>query len=914
MNTPQQPSIKKWVVKQILSGDSVLLREEPRRGPPPEKQLVFSNILAPKLARPGRGPNNTEDTKDEPWAWEAREFLREKLVGQEVFVVVDKNNAAATATRDYGVVLLGKDPNHAENITHSLISEGLVSVREGVRNSKDPQLVELIALEDAAKAAKKGKWDPNADPQKHVRDIKWNVEHVRHFLDKYEKKPVQAIIEHVRDGSTVRALLLPDHYMITLMMTGIRCPPIKVDSTGQVDPSTPDLLLAQEAKFFVEKNILQKDVEIVLESTSNNNFIGTIIVPGKGNIAEGLLREGFAHCVDWSIAFLKSGADKLRAAERHAKDNRIRRWKDFQPKTPQLTGKEKEFSGTVVEVVGGDALMIKVGNLPPRKIFLSSIRPPREQARTDDKEKKEEGTTPAKTNKVARPLYDIPWMFEAREFLRKKLIGKKVNVVVDYKQPAVENFPEKTCCTVTIGGVNVAEAMISKGLGTVVRYRQNDDQRSSHYDELLAAETKASKSNKGIFSKKDIPQHRVNDVSADPTRARQFLSSLQRSGKIEAVVEFVTSGSRLRLYIPKETCLITFLLAGINCPRGSRPGPGGSGVVPGEPFGEEALQFTKDKCMQREVEIQVDGIDKVRGNFIGWLWIEGVNISVALVEEGLASVHFSAEKSEYYTPLKQAEDAAKAKKEKIWKDYVEKEEKEEKVEEEVVTERKVDYQTVVVVEGTRDLRFYAQNVDQGPRLEALMNQIRQEFQSKPPLPGAYTPKKGDLCAAKFTDNEWYRARVEKVTKNEVHIFYVDYGNREVTSAVRCASLPATFTSDKPFAHEFGLAFVKLPKDVEYQDEAIQAFKDDVEGRTLLLNIEYKVEKLSYVSLTDPKTKADIAKDLVADGYLLVDHRKERRLQKVMSDYRAAQEEAKKHHKFIWQYGDITEDDAKEFGR
>ena len=25
-----------------------------------------------------------------------------------------------------------------------------------------------------------------------------------------------------------------------------------------------------------------------------------------------------------------------------------------------------------------------------------------------------------------RPLYDIPYMFEAREFMRKKLIGKKV--------------------------------------------------------------------------------------------------------------------------------------------------------------------------------------------------------------------------------------------------------------------------------------------------------------------------------------------------------------------------------------------------------------------------------------------------------------------------------------------------------
>lgn len=34
----------------------------------------------------------------------------------------------------------------------------------------------------------------------------------------------------------------------------------------------------------------------------------------------------------------------------------------------------------------------------------------------------------------------------------------------------------------------------------------------------------------------------------------------------------------------------------------------------------------------------------------------------------------------------------------------------------------------------------------------------------------------------------------------------------------------------------------------------------------------------------------------------------------MSEYRSAQEEAKKDHRFIWQYGDITEDDAKEFGR
>lgn len=40
-----------------------------------------------------------------------------------------------------------------------------------------------------------------------------------------------------------------------------------------------------------------------------------------------------------------------------------------------------------------------------------------------------EGDTEIKRTGRARPLYEIPYMFEAREFLRKKLIGKKVGVL-----------------------------------------------------------------------------------------------------------------------------------------------------------------------------------------------------------------------------------------------------------------------------------------------------------------------------------------------------------------------------------------------------------------------------------------------------------------------------------------------------
>ena len=58
-----------------------------------------------------------------------------------------------------------------------------------------------------------------------------------------------------------------------------------------------------------------------------------------------------------------------------------------------------------------------------------------------------------------------------------------------------------------------------------------------------------------------------------------------------------------------------------------------------------------------------------------------------------------------------------------------------------------------------------------------MVQLRNEFEASPPLTGSYTPRPGELCACKFVDGEWYRARVEKVTNaNKVHVFYIDFGN------------------------------------------------------------------------------------------------------------------------------------------
>ena len=53
---------------QVLSGDAVVIRNQPRSGPPQEKILAMSNVIAPRLAR---RPNLSADastsgeTKDE---------------------------------------------------------------------------------------------------------------------------------------------------------------------------------------------------------------------------------------------------------------------------------------------------------------------------------------------------------------------------------------------------------------------------------------------------------------------------------------------------------------------------------------------------------------------------------------------------------------------------------------------------------------------------------------------------------------------------------------------------------------------------------------------------------------------------------------------------------------------------------
>lgn len=137
---------------------------------------------------------------------------------------------------------------------------------------------------------------------------------------------------------------------------------------------------------------------------------------------------------------------------------------------------------------------------------------------------------------------------EGKELLRKKLIGKKVHVQLDYVKEAEGDYESRECVTLkTLNGGNVAELLVDRGLVSVIRHRQNDEQRSSEIDKLMAAEAKALEGAKGIHSGKEFPIPRIIEASASAQKAAPFLSSLKRAGRTPAVVDFVAAGSRFKV-------------------------------------------------------------------------------------------------------------------------------------------------------------------------------------------------------------------------------------------------------------------------------------------------------------------------------------------------------------------------------
>ncbi|KAJ1967855.1 hypothetical protein IWQ62_001594 [Dispira parvispora] len=927
-------ALQKGIVKSVLSGDTVILRGRPRNnGPPPERQLNLSYVAAPRLG------SIRKDTRDEPLAFESRNFLRTLVVGKEVTFRV--NHTVAASGLEFGTMYIA---GQSQDVASICVREGWCRVRDEARRSDQlpDEGEELMRLEAQAQAQKKGIW---SDELLHstratlYRPISFQGKDPQAFLDKYRGKRLDAIVEQVRDGSTLRLLVyLPDredveeYQAVTVFLSGIKSPIVRKGVPGLDDLVEP---FGEEAKFFVESRLLQRDVKLILEGLAgtNQNFVGSVLHPA-GNIAELLLASGLARSVDWSLVMVTGGPAKLQSAEQHAQKNQLRLWKGYVVQSTNHQHKT-EFTGTVVRIVSADTILVRqTHTLQEHKLQLASVRQPKL------KDPKEAG-----------------YQYEAKEFLRKRLIGKTVHVVLDFIRPATDEYDERHCATITVDNVPIADELVAQGLATVVRHRKDDMDRSSRYTQLLAAEAKATAEHKGMHSAKAPPTQRFTDASESQSKARRFLPFFQRGGRVVGVVEHVSNGGRLKMFIPKENAKITFVLSGIRVPRvGRHP------QDPSEPYGLEAQRWTVDHCLQRDVEIEVESTDKT-GAFIGTLWLDhNLNVAVKLLEEGLATLHeYSASHNPHTNQLFAAEREAKAQHKNLWKEGESDNETNHRQTPPSITEPEdhdvdileeqalvPEYKDVVVSEIADGNHIYLQFVqDAIPGLQNLMQQFAAHHRSWVSYNGlgesSFQPKSGDICSARFTiDDQWYRARVGQVQDNLAQVYYVDYGNTEVIPITRLRPIPEEFLSLPHQAHEATLAFLTIPtRDQEYGQEAHDRLREMIENRQLVAVIEGRSRPKKSLSSTNPRGKLampngrqttmpllhvtlydplvsnsledSINADLTREGLARVNQRDPmaKRNERQFTHLIKCQENAKKHHYGMFEYGDVNAEDHEE---
>ncbi|PWN46841.1 hypothetical protein IE53DRAFT_288596 [Violaceomyces palustris] len=960
--SPATSPLSSGIVRSVLSGDTVILRPKGVATPGSEVTVHVAGISAPRLG--------SRDREDEPQAFPSREFLRTMLVGREVRYRTEYTIPAAAGNgqpRHFSHVYLPpKAPGQPDtNVAHEILAAGWAKVHDsgskrGNAGAQQPEEEEeggwkqkLRALQDEAQTNLKGLWGPDD-----LLKVEYTMpDDTTAFLAEWKGKAVDSIVEQVRDGSMlrVRMLLAPKHHQfINLSLAGIKSP--RAGGPSANDSAEP---FGEEAKFFVESRLLQRNVRVTLLSVpqpvaapisfasasstttppppppSATVFIGTALHT-VGDIAQFLLAAGLARCVDWHAGMLAAhgGMEKYRVAEKSAKDKRLNLWKSYTAPASSSTAIASQpvasriFEAAVTRIVSGDTINVRKvegpnGKLgPERRIQLSSIRQPQ-----------------------IKDPQQAGYAAEAREFLRKKLIGKTVNVQLDYIKPKEGDFDEREFATVKVGGkeADVGELLIQKGLATVQRHKRDDEDRSTGYDSLMAAEAQAISEAKGIHSGKESPLPKISDASESAGKANAYLPSLKRAGRVPAVVDFVASASRFKVIVPRENVRLTFVLAGIRAPKTAR-----NPSEKDEPFGREGLEFSTRKALQRDVEIDILSIDKV-GGFIGAMYLnKSENLAVSLVEQGFANVHsYSADSTPFSSQLNAAEERAKAAKAGVWHDYDGAKEAAEaaaaaayssysnglKNGTEVAPARS-EYVDCVVsdVRGNghdEPFGFSVQILDDKiQELERLMQDFAIYHKTSPPAGPGFVPRSGDLVSAKFSqDGSWYRAQIKRAhpVQKQATVVFIDYGNVETVSYKDLKPLDqARFGKTKlqPQAMESRLSFVELfkGKETDYVLDAQDRFRSLAEGRKLIANIDLREPSpngtLLHLTLYDP-SNPDIGAnpenclnvDLVKEGHATLD-RKVAYWKSYPSMARAledAEKEAKRGHRGCYEYGDPTDD-------
>ncbi|PHH65251.1 hypothetical protein CDD81_3110 [Ophiocordyceps australis] len=313
------------VVTKIIGADTILVRGKTGDA---EKRINISSIRGPRAG----------DASESPFRDEAKEFLRQKLIGKHIKISIDGTKPAAD----------GFDAREVATVTEKGKNVGLMLVEAGwasvIRHRKDdtdraPNYDELLAAQEKAKEEKKGMWSGKPQKAKQYTDLSENAQKAKVMLATLQRqKKVPAIVDFCKAGSRFTILIPRENIKLTMVLGGIRAPRAPRQDGQGGEP------FGKEALDFANRRCNQRDCEVDIHDMDKvGGFIGDLYI-SRDNFAKALVEEGLATIHAYSAE--KSGnAAELFAAEKRAKESKKGVWHDYDP-SQEDNGLEEEATET----------------------------------------------------------------------------------------------------------------------------------------------------------------------------------------------------------------------------------------------------------------------------------------------------------------------------------------------------------------------------------------------------------------------------------------------------------------------------------------------------------------------------------------------------------------------------------------
>lgn len=252
-------------VIEIHSGDSMTVMINSNES----RRLFLASIKSPNMSR-------KEGEDHEPWAWEAKEYLRKQCIGKNVRIEMEfkkeielrgEEFKGETKLMEFASVFVGK-----KNIAVSMLQQGYAKTAlSKFQEDNSKYFQDLIKASASAEEKKKGIFsikDPNI--YRYI-DTSKNLKGARTVFETLKGKgDMQGTIEYVISGSKFKVRLDQDNVLISFGLIGIDIP--------SPDANQADITeIYERAKNNAKIKLQQHDAIInIKHMDKKGNFLGNL--------------------------------------------------------------------------------------------------------------------------------------------------------------------------------------------------------------------------------------------------------------------------------------------------------------------------------------------------------------------------------------------------------------------------------------------------------------------------------------------------------------------------------------------------------------------------------------------------------------------------------------------------------------